>query len=100
MRILIEMSTSKDWLKEVQDKGFSQNAELNMLGILPNVLIVKFMDIRILTEEVQIDLMEVLIASTKKVEEDDEGFQTVFKKNKGKSAEDKVKEESGVVSRV
>lgn len=44
--------------------------------------------------------MEVLIASTKKVEEDDEGFQTVFKKNKGKSAEDKVKEESGVVSRV
>lgn len=38
--------------------------------------------------------MEILIASTKKVEEDNEGFQTVVKRNRGNNKEEKQKEET------
>ncbi|CAI9264419.1 unnamed protein product [Lactuca saligna] len=43
----------------------------------------------------KVDLMEVLIASTKKVEEDNEGFQLASKKNKGNNIGGLGKEEMG-----
>nr|KAJ0209365.1 hypothetical protein LSAT_V11C400156980 [Lactuca sativa] len=43
----------------------------------------------------KVDLMEVLIASTKKVDEDNEGFQTIVKRNKGNNMGEKTKEGSG-----
>ncbi|CAI9274208.1 unnamed protein product [Lactuca saligna] len=44
-------------------------------------------------EEKKIDLMEVLIASTKSVQEDQDGFQTVVKRNKGTNMGENLKEE-------
>nr|KAJ0209045.1 hypothetical protein LSAT_V11C400228570 [Lactuca sativa] len=49
---------------------------------------------------IKVDLMEVLIASTKKVEEDSEGFQKVVNRNKGNNMGGKKIEESGSKSQI
>nr|KAJ0222221.1 hypothetical protein LSAT_V11C200063020 [Lactuca sativa] len=125
MRILIEMSASKDWLKEVQVYSSdlttgeriltkcrveyawnpSKCSHCKVYGhkdsncgiLLANQVneIINNSKKEENSEGVKIDLMQVLIDSTKKVESDEEGFQTVGKKNNGKNAGEKPKAESG-----
>ncbi|KAL7586017.1 hypothetical protein Lser_V15G46367 [Lactuca serriola] len=126
MRILIEMSAAKEWLKEVQVYSSdlttgerilsrckieyawnpSKCSHCKVYGHKDNtcgILLAKEVkDIANSESENQnkegtkIDLMEVLIASTKKVEEDKDGFQTVVKRNKGINSGEKNKEGYGI----
>ncbi|CAI9299947.1 unnamed protein product [Lactuca saligna] len=125
MRILIEMSAAKDWLKEVHVYSSdlttgdiilseckieyawnpSKCSHCKVYGHKDSTCVI------LLAKEVKesnnvngneknkdgikVDLMEVLIASTKKVEEDNEGFQSVIKRNKGNNSGGQVKEETG-----
>lgn len=125
MRILIEMSASKDWLKEAQVYSSdlttgeriltkcrveyawnpSKCSHCKVYGhkdsncgvLLANQVneINNNSKKEENSEGIKIDLMQVLIDSTKKVESDEEGFQTIGKKNKGKNAGEKSKAESG-----
>ncbi|CAI9261358.1 unnamed protein product [Lactuca saligna] len=126
MRILIEMSAAKEWLKEVQVYSSdlttgerilskckveyawnpSKCSHCKVYGHKDNtcgILLAKEVkDIANSESENQnkdgtkVDLMEVLIASTKKVEEDKDGFQTVVKRNKGINSGEKNKEGYGI----
>ncbi|CAI9274210.1 unnamed protein product [Lactuca saligna] len=125
MRILIEMSAAKEWLNEVLIYSSDLTTGERILskckieyawnpskcshckvyghtdskcGIL---LAKEVKDSSNMTGDGEnkdgkkIDLMEVLIASTKKVEEDNEGFQLVNKRNKGNNVGGYSKEDMG-----
>ncbi|KAL7586020.1 hypothetical protein Lser_V15G46368 [Lactuca serriola] len=126
MRILIEMSAAKEWLKEVHvyssdlttgerilskckiDYAWnpSKCSHCKVYGHKDNtcgILLAKEVkDIENSNLDDQkndgkkVDLMEVLIASTKNVEEDNDGFQTVVKRNKGINLSEKKKEDLGI----
>ncbi|CAI9264420.1 unnamed protein product [Lactuca saligna] len=125
MRVLIEMSASKEWLKEVHVYSSDLTTGERILskckieyawnpskcshckvyghkdstcGILlakeANDLANSKSDDQ-KKDGIKVDLMEVLIASTKKVDDDNEGFQTVEKRNKGIKMGEKTKEGLG-----
>ncbi|CAI9274216.1 unnamed protein product [Lactuca saligna] len=126
MRILIEMSAAKEWLKEVHVYSSDLTTGERILSKCKidyawnpskcshcKVYGHKDSTCRILlAKEVKdigksnlddqkndgkkVDLMEVLIASTKNVEEDNDGFQTVVKRNKGINLGEKKKEDLGI----
>ncbi|CAI9274214.1 unnamed protein product [Lactuca saligna] len=125
MRILIEMSAAKEWLKEV----LIYSSDLTIGERIPSKCKIEYAwnpskcshckvyghsDSKcgiLLAKQAKesnnvtgneenkegkkIDLMEVLIASTKKVEEDNEVFQLVSKRNKGNNMGGLGKEEMG-----
>ncbi|CAI9278120.1 unnamed protein product [Lactuca saligna] len=126
MRILIEMSAAKDWLTEVHVYSSdlttgerilskckieyawnpSKCSHCKVYGHKDNtcgILIAKEANVTVNSklddqnkDGTKVDLMEVLIASTKKVEEDKDGFQTVVKRNKGINTGEKNKEGNGI----
>nr|KAJ0226815.1 hypothetical protein LSAT_V11C100000080 [Lactuca sativa] len=130
MRILIEMSAATEWLKEVQVYSSdltsgeriiskckieyawnpSKCSHCKVYGHKDStcgILLakeVKNIESPISYEKIEdgikVDLMEVLIASTKKVEEDSEGFQKVVNRNKGNNMGGKKIEESGSKSQI
>ncbi|CAI9283424.1 unnamed protein product [Lactuca saligna] len=125
MRVLIEMSVAKEWIKEVHVYSSDLTTGERILskckveyawnpskcshckvyghkdsncGILlakeaSDLVNPKSDDQK--KDGIKVDLMEVLIASTKKVEEDKDGFQTVVKRNKGINMGEKNKEGLG-----
>nr|KAJ0226858.1 hypothetical protein LSAT_V11C100000010 [Lactuca sativa] len=125
MRILIEMSAAREWLKEVHVYSSDLTTGERILSKCKieyawnpskcshckvyghkdstcGILLakeVKGIDDKAAKEinedGIKIDLMEVLIASTKKVEEDNEGFQNVVRRNKGNNMGVKNSEEMG-----
>ncbi|CAI9274222.1 unnamed protein product [Lactuca saligna] len=102
MRVLIEMSAAKEWLKEVHvyssDLTTGYGHKDSNCGILlateaSDLVNSKPDDQK--KDGIKVDLMEVLIASTKKVEDDKDGFQTVVKRNKGINMGEKTKDGLG-----
>ncbi|CAI9261135.1 unnamed protein product [Lactuca saligna] len=123
MRILIEMSAANEWLKELEvfssdlvtGERISSKCKIEYAWNPSKCSHCKVYGHRDATcgiilakesnslktskvgeenkEEKKIDLMEVLIASTKSVQEDQDGFQTVVKRNKGNNMGENSKEE-------
>ncbi|CAI9288727.1 unnamed protein product [Lactuca saligna] len=126
MRILIEMSAAKEWLKEVHVYSSDLTTGERILSRCKieyawnpskcshckvyghkdstcGILLAKEANDAVNSKSDEhnkdgnkVDLMEILIVSTKKVEEDKDGFQTVVKRNKGINTGEKIKEGNGI----